>query len=110
MAVPSVNITIEKGAYFENTFTINNADGTALNLIGYSAVAKVKKYPSSTTSQSFSVSIIASTGKIQISMTDTVTATLSEGRNYYDIVITSSGGTKTRVIEGMALVTPSVSV
>lgn len=110
MASPSVNITIEKGTYFENTFTINNSDGTPLNLTGYSAVAKIKKYPSSPTSHSFSVSITAATGKIQVSMADTTTAILTEGRNYYDVIITSGGGTKSRVIEGMALVTPSISV
>lgn len=110
MAAPSVNITIEKGTYFENTFTISNSDGTPLNLSGYSAIAKIKKYPSSPISQSFSVSITASTGKIQVSMADTTTANLSEGRNYYDIVITSGTGIKSRVIEGTALVTPSVSV
>jgi len=110
MTVPSVNITIEKGTYFENTFTINNSDGTPLNLTGYSAVAKIKKYPSSPTSHPFSITITANTGKIQVSMGHTTTASLSEGRNYYDIVITSGGGTKSRVIEGMALVTPSISV
>jgi hypothetical protein len=110
MAVPAVNITIEKGVYFENTFTINNSDGTPLNLSGYSAVSKIKKHPSSSSSHSFSVSITASTGKIVISMGNTTTSELSEGRNYYDIVVTSSGGIKSRVIEGMALVTPSISV
>lgn len=44
MAVPAVNISIEKGMYFENTFTISNPDETPLILIGYSAVAKIKKH------------------------------------------------------------------
>lgn len=110
MAVPAVNISIEKGMYFENTFTISNPDETPLILIGYSAVAKIKKHHSSTSSQPFSISITASTGKIQISMASTLTAQLSDGRNYYDIVIVSGDGTKTKVIEGNAIVTPSISL
>lgn len=110
MAVPSVNISIEKGVNFENTFTVNNSDNSPLSLVGYSAVAKVKKHPSSTSSYPFSISITAGLGQIQLSMGSTITAQLPEGRNYYDIVVTSNGGTKTRVIEGMAIVTPSISV
>lgn len=110
MAVPSVNITIEKGVNFENTFTVNNSDNTPLSLVGHSAVAKVKKHHSSTTSYPFTILITASLGKIQLSMGSTITSQLPEGRNYYDIVVTSNDGIKTRVIEGMALVTPSVSV
>jgi len=110
MAVPSVNITIEKGTDHASSFTITNADGTAYNLTNQSAVAKLKKFPSSTTSYSFSSSLIVATGKLTISMGNTVTNTLDPGRYYYDIVLTnSSTSKKTRVIEGMALVTPSVS-
>lgn len=111
MALPAVNITIEKGTDFENSFTINNPDGSVFNLSGYSAVAKIKKYPTSSVSTPFSVSIVSGSGNIRISMASSITSQLSEGRNYYDIVIVSTGyGTKTKVIEGSALVTPSVSV
>lgn len=43
-------------------------------------------------------------------MASTLTAQLSDGRNYYDIVIVSGDGTKTKVIEGNAIVTPSISL
>jgi len=110
MAVPAVNITIEKGVDFENSFTISNPDGSAFNLFGYTAVAKIKKFPSATISKSFSVSITPAIGKILISMGSSMTSELSEGRNYYDIIIISNGyNQKTRVIEGMALVSPTVS-
>ncbi len=110
MAVPAVNITIEKGADHASTFTITNADGTAYDLNNQSAVAKLKKFPASTTSYSFSASLIVATGKVTISMGNTVTNALDPGRYYYDIVLTNnSTSKKTRVIEGMALVTPSVS-
>jgi hypothetical protein len=111
MATPVVNIIIEKGTDFESTYFINNPEGDAFNLSNYSASARIKKYPSSPTSIPFSVNLIASTGEVRISMGNTITAQLSEGRNYYDIIITSLGyGTKTKVIEGSAIVNPSASL
>ena len=110
MAVPTVNITIEQGADFASSFTITNSDGTVFNLLDNSAVAKLKKFPESTTSYSFSTSITVSTGKIILSMTDTVTSTIPAGRYYYDILLTNTvTGLKTRVIEGMALVSAAIS-
>jgi hypothetical protein len=109
MAVPTVNITIEQGADFASTFTLTNADGTLYNLTNSTAISRLKKFPSSTTSYSFATSITVATGKITISMGDEVTSTISPGRYYYDILVTSNSGIKTRVIEGMALVTAGIS-
>jgi len=44
-----------------------------------------------------------------MSMTAANTANLSPSRYYYDLLITSGGGEKTRVIEGIATVTPGVT-
>jgi len=110
MAVPAVNITIEQGADFASTFTITNSDGTVYNLLNSSATAKLKKFPESKTSYSFSTSIIVSTGKITISMANDVTSTIPSGRYYYDILLTNNtSGLKTRVIEGMAFVSAAIS-
>lgn len=110
MAIPALNITIDKGIDYDSTFTVTNPDGTPAVLTGYSAVAKLKKYPGDTTSYSFSVSITAATGLVNIRMSAAVTSTLDEGRHYYDVVITAPSGTVKKVVEGMALVKPSVSV
>jgi hypothetical protein len=109
MAVPVVNITIEKGADFESSFTITNADGSVYSLNSASATAKIKKFPESTTSYSFSTTITVATGRIALSMTDNVTSTITPGRYFYDILVTNSSGLKTRVIEGMAMVTAGIS-
>jgi hypothetical protein len=42
-------------------------------------------------------------------MSDEVTSTITPGRYFYDILVTNNSGTKTRVIEGMALVTAGIS-
>lgn len=109
MAAAPVNIVIEKGTDFAESFAIKNYDGTIVPLTGCTAVSKLKKYPESKVSYSFSTSINASTGEVIISMGNTVTNSLDPGRYYYDIVITNADTSKTRVVEGTALLTPSVS-
>ena len=109
MAVPAVNITIEKGADFENIYTVSNPDGSPLDLTGYTGIAKIKKFPESNSYSSFSVGFVTSAGQVVVSMAKTVTNQLVTGRNYYDVLLTSSSGKSTRIFEGMALVTPTVS-
>lgn len=111
MAIPSVNIIIEQGADFYSTYFLTGPNNDPLNLGGYTAVAKIGKHPSSQTSYSFSTNIVTSLGKIIIAMDSSVTSQLSEGRNYYNIfIINSLSGEKTKVIEGSAIVNPSISV
>ena len=110
MAIPAVNLTIEKGTDFEATFNVTNADGTVFSLNGYSATSKIRKHPTSSVSSSFSTLITVASGQIQISMGSTVTAALSSGRNYYDVIITQVGtGKIQKVFEGTAIVSDTVS-
>lgn len=107
MAVPAVNIVIEKGADYFATFTITNSDGTFYNLTDSSALSVLKKFPDANVGiATFTSSLVVSTGKVSISLGNTITSELDMGRYYYNIVLTNSNtGRKTRVIEGMALVT-----
>ena len=70
-----------------------------------------KTYESSSASATFTTAISNPTtdGQVTLSMTDTVTTALSPGRYVYDLIVTSSGGLKTRVVEGQAIVTPGVT-
>jgi hypothetical protein len=42
-------------------------------------------------------------------MANTVTSDLDSGRYYYDVIITSQSGKKTKVVEGMALVSDTIT-
>lgn len=105
------NIFINQGADFSTTVTISDGDGTALDLAAFTALAQIRKTYESTTSTSFLATFESprTTGKITISLTDTQTAALESGRYVYDLLITSVSGAKTRVVEGIATVNPSVS-
>tara|TARA_Y100000004_G_C8909316_1_gene410174 strand:+ start:872 stop:1207 length:336 start_codon:yes stop_codon:yes gene_type:complete len=108
-ATPSVNIVIAQGADFSEVFTSTETDGSASNLTGYTGVSKIKKHPSSTTSQSFTVGITPATGEVSISMTADNTVKLSPGRYNYDVYLTSSGGSVSRLVEGQAIVTAGIT-
>jgi len=104
------NIYIDQGTDFSITVDVTNADGTALNLNGYSAAAQMRKtYTSSTVSAEFATSLVEASGQVTLSLTDSQTSALSPGRYLYDLNITSSGGNTSRVVEGQAIVTPGVT-
>ena len=105
------NIFIDQGANFETTVTINDGNGSALDLTGYTALAQIRKTYQSVTSTSFTTGIESPTtlGQITISLTSTQTASLEFGRYVYDLIITDPSGTTTRVVEGIATINPSVS-
>ena len=105
------NLFIDQDADFTTTVTINDSVGSALDLTNYTALAMIRKTYASSTSTTFTSTFASdrTTGQITISLTDTQTAALESGRYVYDLIITDSSGTKTRVVEGIATVNPSVS-
>ena len=105
------NIFIDQGADFETTVTISDSDGSAVDLTSYTALAQIRKTYESTTATAFTSTFATdrTTGQITISLTDTQTSTLESGRYVYDLLVTDAGGIKTRVVEGIATVNPSVS-
>lgn len=111
MAVPVVNIVIEKGTDFEAIYNVTNPDSSVYSLTNQSATAKIRKHSDATSSKSFSTSIVSGVGEIKISMASSITSQLTEGRNYYDVILThSSTGKIIKVFEGTAIVKPSISV
>jgi hypothetical protein len=105
------NLFIDQDADFTTTVTVNDSNGTALDLTSYTALAMIRKTYQSSTATTFTSAFVSprTTGQITISLTDTQTAALESGRYVYDLVITDASGNKTRVVEGIATVNPSVS-
>ena len=109
MAKIVANITIPQGSDFSKTFTSLETNGTATDLTGYTGEAKIKKHSGSATSYSFTVGITSSTGQVSIAMTSGITTPLEPGRYLYDVRLTTSAGAKSRLAEGMAMVTAGIS-
>lgn len=103
-------ITIEKGATFSTTITVEDTNGDAINLTGYTANSQIRKSYYSTTANSFTATVTGTAnGEITLSMTAANTSNLTSGRALYDLLITSPAGEKTRVVEGIVIILPNVT-
>ena len=104
------NLTVDQDADFTQTLTIKDSTGTVVDISGQTVTSKMRKTHLSTSATSFTTAIVSGTdGTFSITLTDTVTAALSEGRYVWDLTTTTSGGLVTRRIEGRVTVTPSVT-
>jgi len=105
------NLFINQDTDFSTTVPVNDSSGSTLNLASYTALAMIRKTYQSTTATTFTSTFAAdrTTGQITISLTDAQTALMEDGRYVYDLVVTDNSGIKTRVVEGIATVTPGVS-
>jgi hypothetical protein len=104
------NIYIDQGANFSNTITVNDATGSPLNLTSYTTASQMRKSYQSSTAYNLNATITsASEGKVQISLTAAQSGSIPAGRYLYDVEVTASGGSKTRIVEGIAVVTPEIT-
>ena len=111
MAVIS-NIFIDAGADFTTTVTVTDSTGSAVDLTGYTHEAQIRKsYDSSSATQTFTTTTTdATAGQFTLVLTNAQTAAIPHGRYVYDAVITqTSGGEKTRVVEGIVTINPRVT-
>lgn len=108
MAVPSVNLTIDKGTTFTTSLKLKK-DGAALNLTGYTCTAKMRKHYDSSSFYSFTVNQVSPVqGIVSVGMASTITSTIPTGRYVYDVLITYQN-TTTKVVEGTIIVKGTAS-
>ena len=106
------NIIIDQGTDYSTVLSVTNDDGTPTNLTGYTAAGQIRKhYSSSSPTATFDITFSAdrSDGLITASLSRTTTANTAAGRYEYDIELTSIGDKRTRLVEGIATVTPQVT-
>jgi hypothetical protein len=103
------NITIDQGTTFSTTISLTNDNGEPIDLSGYSGQSQMRKHYTSSNSVSFSVALGSESGTITLSLTSGQTANLTPGRYVYDVEITSSSNVVSRIVEGIATITPEVT-
>tara|TARA_B100000586_G_scaffold233333_1_gene182991 strand:- start:134 stop:469 length:336 start_codon:yes stop_codon:yes gene_type:complete len=105
------NLFIDQGTDYTITVDVTDASGNVQDLTGYTAAAQIRKtYSSSNVSATFTTALSGVGGQVTLSLTDTQTTALDDGRYVYDLNITETGtSTTTRVVEGQAIVTPGVT-
>jgi hypothetical protein len=108
----TTNLLIDQGSDFQAVIKLYSTPTTPLDLTNYSGTAQLRKsYESTTSTATFTVAIpVPSNGEIYLTMGHSSTAVLKYGRYVYDVLITdTSTGTKTRAVEGIVTVMPSVT-
>ena len=108
------NIEIDQGSDYSKTFTAKDDTGTVidLNTVPSTLTAQIRKSFASSTATDFVATVTATitTGEYTLALTIAKTTAMERGRHVYDVVqeITATGF-KTRIMEGIAVVSPSVT-
>ena len=108
MAVKA-HLVVDQGTDFVANVELEDNSGSLMDLTGYTVAAQMRKNYTSSAAVTFAATHNASGGTIFLTLTNTQTAAIEPGRYLYDVEITSVGGTKTRVVEGIVTVTPNMT-
>ena len=95
------NFTVDRRADFPIRLTFKDSTGSAINLTGYTVAAQVYDESRSTKYADWTVAYTDRTnGIVDISLTDTQTATFTPSILFYDVLLTEPGGSKNYYLEG----------
>ena len=98
------NFTVDRRADFPIKLTFKDSTGSAINLTGYTVAAQVYDESRSTKYADWTVAYTDRTnGIVDISLTDTQTATFTPSILFYDVLLTEPGGSKNYYLEGKLL-------
>jgi hypothetical protein len=109
----AVNLVINTGSNFSQTFDVITPSESAFNFTGWTGSSQIAKsvsigssmYPVAT----FTVGFTSVTGgKINLSLGSTETRNLKEGRYVYDLLV-GTGSSTFRIMDGNVLVRPGIS-
>ena len=106
MAVFSTNLVIYKFTDFEQTFLLEDSQSnSAKDLTGFTGTCKMQRTLNLGELTAFNLAFTnRELGKIRISLTDTQTANIEEGRYFYELMLTDPNDVVERVIEGQVIV------
>ena len=106
MAVFSTNLIIYKHTDFEQTFVLEDGQSnSAKDLTGFTGTCKMQRTLNLGELTQFSLSFTnRALGKVRISLSNTQTALIAEGKYFYELMLTDPNGVVERVIEGVVIV------
>jgi len=112
MLAAVTNLVVYQGSDFQNTFFVTNDNGSPFDLTDYTGQSLIKKHYESSTSVSMQVNINPpeNSGSVTLTLSNAVTASMTPGKYVYDVVLTSSFGIKSRVLEGILTVVEGVTL
>lgn len=103
------NLIMDQGSDFSAVIDLTDAAGNVYNLLGFTAAAQMRKNFASTSAYTFNAGTGGANGRVSLTLANSITDTVEPGRYMYDVEITSGGGVKTRVVEGIVTVNPGIT-
>ncbi len=102
-------IFISQNVPFEKEVIVRDADGLIVNLTGYTGSMNLAKHYESTTKYPVTVSVLnASEGILRLYMTEANTLALPYGTMVYSLFIKPDGGENVLLLQGQAIINPTV--
>ena len=96
------NITMQRRADFSLQLIFKDSDSNAINLTGYSVIAQCWDEGRNIKYADFTISYTSrALGKVDISLTDTQTATFETNTLYYDVLLVDTNGLREYYLEGV---------
>jgi hypothetical protein len=106
---PEFNLYVDQGTDFSETFTVTDVHGAPVNLTGATLRSQIRKSYTSTTSYDLTITPVdLATGQIKFELSNTLTASLKDGRYVYDAEYVLNG-LITRFVKGLVTVYPRVT-
>lgn len=112
MAASYLDLFIDQGTDYNNQIALDDANGHAYNLVGFSvsSAAKLSYYNPNTAFIFVATVYDPINGIIQLSANSATTANVSaQQKLIYDVIVTDPTGLKSRVLEGNIYVSPGVT-
>ena len=106
MAVFSTNLVIYKYTDFEQTFILEDSStNSAKDLTDFTGTCRMQRTLNLGSLTGFTVSFTNRlNGKVRISLSNTQTGEIEEGKYFYELVLTDPDNITERVIEGTVIV------
>lgn len=104
------NLSIDQGADFKTYFTLENTDGTPLDITDYTFQSEFRKYYTSATYINLTCAVEQATnGVFSVALGANSSANVDPGRYLYDVKMTDIANTITRVLEGILTLNAEVT-
>ena len=105
------NIVVDQGTDFATTITVRDNSGVAINLTNYAGHGQIRKHYTSTVAHNMQIVFgdPRTNGQLTMKLSRVQTANLASGRYVYDVEVTDSANTRSRLVEGIVTVTPQVT-
>ena len=107
-----VELYMDQGATFNNTLNItDDISGAKVNIAGYLVRSQMRRsyYSANATANIVCTIVDAANGAILMSLPSSNTSNIKAGRYLFDVETVDTGGTTTRILEGLITVSPEIT-